>query len=160
MPVFRFATVQGQAIVWFLKRNCSVTPTQLGWFYASLCVVSLTIGAVFWLHGATQILPFAWIELGAVGLALLVYARHAADGERISLQGRRLVVELESAGQLQRTEFDPDWVRVEPRTGGRSLIEVSGRGRSVSVGRYVRPELRPLLAQEIRSALRERVAAR
>ena len=160
MPVFRFATVQGQAIVWFLKRNCSVTPAQLGWFYASLCVVSLAIGAFFWLHGATLILPFAWLELGAVGLALLVYARHAADGERISLQGRRLVVELESAGQLQRTEFDPDWVRVEPRTGDRSLIEVSGRGRSVRVGRYLRPELRPLLAQEIRSALRERVAAR
>ncbi|MBA2965096.1 MULTISPECIES: DUF2244 domain-containing protein [Ramlibacter] len=160
MPVFRFATVQGQNIVWFLKRNCSVTPTQLGWFYASLCVVSLAIAALFWLHGATLILPFAWLELGAVGLAFLVYARHAADGERISLQDRRLVVELESAGQLQRTEFDPDWVRVEPRTGGRSLIEVSARGRSVSVGRYVRPELRPLLAQEIRSALRERVAVR
>lgn len=161
MPVFRFATVQGQNIVWFLKRNCSVTPTQLGWFYASLCVVSLAIAAFFWLHGATLILPFAWLELGAVGLAFLVYARHAADGERISLQGRRLVVELESAGQLQRTEFDPHWVRVEPRTGDRSLIEVSGRGgRSVSVGRYVRPELRPLLAQELRSALREWGTAR
>ena len=161
MPVFRFATVQGQNIVWFLKRNCSVTPAQLGWFYASLCVVSLAIAAFFWLHGATLILPFAWLELGAVGLAFLVYARHAADGERISLQGRRLVVELESAGQLQRTEFDPDWVRVEPRTGDRSLIEVSGRGgRSGRVGRYVRPELRPLLAQEIRSALREWGTAR
>lgn len=161
MPVFRFATVQGQNIVWFLKRNCSVTPAQLGWFYASLCVVSLAIAAFFWLHGATLILPFAWLELGAVGLAFLVYARHAADGERISLQGRRLVVELESAGQLQRTEFDPDWVRVEPRTGGRSLIEVSGRGgRSVKVGRFVRPELRPLLAQEIRSAVREWGTAR
>ncbi|HYF18258.1 MAG TPA: DUF2244 domain-containing protein [Ramlibacter sp.] len=161
MLVFRFATVQGQAIVWFLKRNCSVTPAQLGWFYASLCVVSLGIGIFFWVQGATLILPFAWLELGAVGLALLVYARHAADGERISLTGRHLVVELESAGQLQRTEFDPEWVRVEPRHGGRSLIEVSGRGgRTVRVGRFVRPELRPLLAQEIRSALRDRGMAR
>lgn len=160
MPVFRFATVQGQAIVWFLKRNCSVTPAQLGWFYASLCVVSLGIAGFFWAQGATLVLPFAWLELGAVGLALLAYSRHAADGERICLQDRRLVVELETAGQLQRTEFDPDWVRVEPRSGGRSLIEVSAKGRSVSVGRYVRPELRPLLAQEIRSALRERAWAR
>ncbi|WBY00469.1 DUF2244 domain-containing protein [Ramlibacter tataouinensis] len=159
MPVFRFATVQGQAIVWFLRRNCSVTPTQLGWFYAALCAVSIAIAAYFWLRGAPLAMPFAWFELGALGLAFLAYARHAADGERICLQGRRLVVELESAGQLQRTEFDPDWVRVEPRSGGRSLIEVSGRGRSVRVGRYLRPELRPLLAQEIRSALRERAAA-
>jgi len=160
MPVFRFATVQGQAIVWFLKRNCSVTPAQLGWFYASLCVVSLGIAVFFWVQGAKLVLPFAWLELAAVGLAFLAYARHAADGERISLQGQRLVVELESGGQLQRTEFDPDWVRVEPRGGGRSLIEVSGKGRSVSVGRFVRPELRPLLAQEIRSALRERAWTR
>jgi uncharacterized membrane protein len=112
MPVFRFATVQGQNIVWFLKRNCSVTPAQLGWFYASLCVVSLGIAAFFWQHGATLILPFAWLELGAIGVAFLLYARHAADGERISLQGRRLVVELESGGQVQRAEFDPSWVRV------------------------------------------------
>ncbi len=153
-PVFRFATVQGQNIHWFLKRNCSVTPAQLGWFYASLCVVSLAIATFFWLQGATLILPFAWLELGAVGLAFLVYARHATDGERISLQGARLVVELENAGHLERTEFDRDWVRVEPRAGDRSLIEVSGRGRSVSVGRFVRPELRPLLAREIRQALR------
>jgi uncharacterized membrane protein len=80
--VFRFATVSGQNIHWFLKRNCSVTPSQLGWLYASLCVVSLGIGTLFWLHGAPLVLPFAWLELTAVGVAFMVYARHATDGER------------------------------------------------------------------------------
>jgi uncharacterized membrane protein len=155
MPLFRLATVQGQNIHWFLKRNCSVTPSQLGWLYASLCVVSLGIGTIFWFQGALLVLPFAWVELAAVGAAFLAYARHARDGETISLQGRRLVVELENAGHLQRAEFNRDRVRVEPLAGDRSLIELSGQGRKVSVGRYVRPELRPLLAQEIRRALRE-----
>jgi uncharacterized membrane protein len=155
MPVFHFATVQGQNIHWFLKRNCSVTPAQLGWLYVSLCVVSLGIAGVFWQQGATLVLPFAWVELAAVGAAFLAYARHAADGEKISLQGRRLVVELENAGHLERAEFDREWVRVEPVAGDRSLIEVSGRGKSVSVGRYVRPEQRTALAREIRRALRE-----
>ena len=155
MSMFRFATVQGPSIQWALKRNCSVTPAQLGWFYASLCVVSLGIATFFWVQGATLILPIAWLELAAVGAALLVYARHATDGERISLQGRSLVVELENAGRLERAEFHRDWVRVEPQADQRSLIEVSGRGRSVQVGRFVRPELRPVLAQEIRRALRE-----
>ena len=153
-PVFRFATVQGQNIHWFLKRNCSVTPAQLGWMYASLCAVSLGIAFFFWFQGALLILPFAWLELAGVGIAFLVYARHAGDGERISLEGRQLVVELESAGQLQRAEFNRDWVRVEPGAGERSLIELSGQGRKVNVGRFVRPELRPVLAQEIRRALR------
>lgn len=154
-PVFRFATVHGQNIHWFLQRNCSVSPVQLAWLYVSLCVLSLGIGTVFWWHGATLVLPFAWIELVAVGAAFVVYARHAADGERISLQGRQLVVELENAGRLERAEFDREWVRVEPSAADRSLIEVSGRGRSVNVGRYVRPELRPALAREIRMALRD-----
>ena len=154
-PVFRFATVQGQNVHWFLQRNCSVSPVQLAWLYVSLCVLSLGIGTVFWWHGATLVLPFAWIELVAVGAAFVVYARHAADGERISLQGRQLVVELENAGRLERAEFDCEWVRVEPSAADRSLIEVSGRGRSVNVGRYVRPELRPALAREIRRALRD-----
>lgn len=153
-PVFRFATVQGQAIHWFLRRNCSVTPAQLGWMYASLCVVTLAIGTFFWFQGAVLVLPFAWLELAAVGVAFLAYARHAADAEHILLQGQRLVVELENAGRLERAEFNRDWVRVEPGAGDRSLIEVSGQGRSVAVGRYLRPELRPALAQELRRALR------
>ena len=151
--VFRFATVSGQNIHWFLKRNCSVTPAQLGWLYASICVVSLGIGTFFWLQGAKLIMPFAWLELAVVGVAFVVYARHATDGEKISLQDGRLVVELENAGRLERAEFQREWVRVEPKTGDHSLIEVSARGRSVEVGRYVRPELRPALAREIRMAL-------
>ena len=153
--IFRFATVQGQAIHWFLGRNCSVTPSQLGWLYASLCVVTLGIGTFFWFQGAVLILPFAWLELAAVGAAFVVYARHAADREHILLSGRRLVVELEHAGRLQRAEFNRDWVRVEPAVDDLSLIEVSGQGRRVIVGRYLRPELRPQLAREIRRALRE-----
>ncbi len=45
----------------------------------------------FWFQGATLVIPFATLELAAVGLAFLVYARHAADGERISLRGGALL---------------------------------------------------------------------
>jgi len=117
--------------------------------------LSLAIATFFWFAGAVLILPFTWLELAAIGAAFLVYARHATDGETISLRGRRLVVELESAGHLERAEFDRERVRVEPSVADRSLIQLSGQGRRVNVGRYLRPELRPALAQEIRRALRE-----
>jgi uncharacterized membrane protein len=80
--------------------------------------------------------------------------RHARDGEKIMLQGSRLVVELETAGRIERAEFERQWVRVEPKAGDGSLIEVSGQGHRVSIGRHLRPELRPALAREIRFALR------
>ena len=38
--------------------------------------------------------------------------------------------------------------------GDRSLIELTGDGQSARVGRYLRPDLRQPLAQELRRALR------
>ena len=151
---YQFAQVSGPAVQWRLKRTCSVTPAQLGWMYLSLCTLSLGIGVFFWMQGATLVLAFAGVEVAVVGLAFLAYARHAADGEMISLQGGNLVVELETAGRLERAEFERQWVRVEPKSGDQSLIELSGQGRSIEVGRFVRPELRQVLAREIRRALR------
>ena len=159
-PTFRYSAASGsggqgpQAVQWLLKRNCSVSPAQLAWLYVSLCVVSLGIAVFFWWQGATLVMPFALLELMVVGTAFSAYARHATDGERIVLQGEQLLVELENAGRLERAEFNRQWVRVEPKGGDGSLIEVSGQGRSVRVGRHVRPELRPALARDIRRALR------
>jgi uncharacterized membrane protein len=153
-PIYQFAQESGPVIHWQLRRNCSVTPAQLGWLYLSLCILSLGIGLFFWLQGATLVLAFAGLEITLVGLAFLAYARHATDGEWISLQGASLVVECESAGRRERAEFSRQWVRVEPKSDDHSLIELSGQGRSIEVGRFVRPELRQVLAREIRRALR------
>jgi uncharacterized membrane protein len=89
-----------------------------------------------------------------VGAALLMYARHATDHERITLAGETLAVEHHHGAQLVRTEFRAAWVRVEPLSSDRSLIEVDGDGRTARVGRYLRAELRQPLAQELRAALR------
>jgi uncharacterized membrane protein len=152
--VFRFATLSESGMEWRLRRNCSVTPAQLGLLYASLCVVSLGVAGFFWAQGATLVLPFAALELLAVGTAFLVYARHATDGERVRLQEGWLVVEQENAGRVVRCAFPRDRVRVEPVDKVAGLIEVRGGGQAVSIGRFMRADLRPLLAREIRLALR------
>lgn len=151
---FRFATMSEQGVEWSLKRNCSVTPAQLGYLYASMCILSMGVAGFFWSQGATLVLPFAVMELVAVGAAFLVYARHATDNERIRLLEGRLVVEWETAGRSSSCEFAREWVRVEPRPDAGQLIEVRGGGRSVRVGRFLRSDQRPLLAREIRLALR------
>ncbi len=142
------------SVQWLLKRNCSTTPRQMMGFYTSLCLVSLVIGAFFWAQGAKLVMPFASLEILAVGAALLVYSRHAADSERIRLQPGRLTVEHVAGRRVERAEFAPAWVRVEPEHGERSLIELSGQGQRIAVGRFVRPELRRQLAEELRWALR------
>jgi uncharacterized membrane protein len=142
------------SVQWLLKRNCSATPHQMVGFYASLCLISFAIAVAFWFEGATLVMPFASIEILAVGIALLIYSRHATDSESIRLMPGRLTVEHASGGRVESVEFAPAWVRVEPEHGDRSLIELSGQGRRISVGRFTRPELRRQLAEELRWALR------
>ena len=142
------------SVQWLMRRNCSCTPRQMLIFFATLCAVSLGIGTAFWFQGATLVIPFAGLELLAVGAALVLYARHAADRESIRLQAGRLTVEHVSGNRVECVEFTPAWVRVEPHHVDRSLVELSGEGRRIVVGRFVRPEMRRQLAEELRWALR------
>ncbi len=138
-----------------MRRNCSVTPRQLLGLYSSLCLATLVVSIWCWVLGAKLVIGFAGIELLAVGLAFLVYARHATDGETVTLREGRLIVEQECAGRRERTEFGCAQVSIEQCTRQRPLIKVSGPNGQVKLGRYVKPELLPLLAGEIRGALRE-----
>lgn len=157
-PTFQFAILtadqapfQGSVVLWRLKRRSLVTSVQLGWFYLLLCVACVGMTAFLSLQGELTIMTLALL---GIGTAFFVYSRHEGDTEKIVLQDGQLVVELESAGRMQRAAFSQGCVRIEPRNEDGSLIEVSGQGRLVRVGRHVRPELRPQLAREIRLALR------
>jgi uncharacterized membrane protein len=141
-------------VQWVLRRNCSVTPRQLMVVYLSLCLFSLIIAAGFAWVGAPVVLAFAGLELVLLGLALMAYARHALDGDVLTLSGPSLAVEQAHGRRMLRTEFRAEWVSVEPAHGEGSLIQLSGQGQHVRVARFLRPEMRAALAQELRLALR------
>ena len=151
---WRFARASADGLQWVLKRNCSISPGQLFGTYLALCSVSLVIALGFTWQGAAPVLAFAAVEMLLVGAALLVYAHHAADQERIVLAGGELSVEHRRGAVTQTTLFRAAWVRVEPRHGEGSLVQVSADGQQACVGRYLRAELRTPLARELRAALR------
>lgn len=139
---------------WVLPRNCCLTPRQMLHVYLSLCVMSLSIAFMFWLNGAGVVVAFAGTELLVVGVAMLCYARHAADREVITLEDGRVSIEHRYGTRVDTTNFSAAWVRVEPAVAQGSMVEVFGEGRRATVGRYLRPELRSALAVELRHALR------
>lgn len=139
---------------WLLKRNCCLTPRQLLRIYAGLCVVSFGIALVFWAFGARLVLPFAWLEMAGLGLALWVYARHALDRESIVIERGRVHVRQEVAGRVTQVTFEARRVRVGQRGGSQALVELASAGREVAVGRHLRAERRAQLADELRAALR------
>lgn len=141
-------------VEWRFARNCSLTPGELMRGYLLLCALSFGVAVFFWMQGVSLIVPFAGLEMLAVGVAMLIYARHARDREVIAMDGRCLHVEHHCGSRLDQADFDLAWVRVEPSSNDRSLIELSGRGQRIAIGRFLRPELRSQLAEELRHALR------
>ena len=140
---------------WILKRNCSLTPRQSAAFYALLCAASFGIALVFLLQGIWIVFAFALVEMGAVGLALLHYARHALDEERIALLDACLVVERIDAGRRHEFRLDPRRLRVHPPAPRvQKLIRLESRELSVEVGSYVSEPIRAQVAQELHRALR------
>lgn len=139
---------------WLLKRQCALTPGQLLKAYLGLCALSLAVALGFWFMGAALVLPFACVEVVALGVAMLVFARHATDRDVIAMKADLLKVECHRAGQVVSAEFHPRWVRVEPDQHDGSLVRLSGQGRSVVVGEFVHRHHRRQLADEFRLALR------
>lgn len=139
---------------WHNKRNCSISPMQLLGVYLSLVMLSLGIATFFWFKGAQLVMPFAWLELLALGAALFVYARHALDSEEIRLHGECLEITWRDGYQIHRKSLNAAWVRVHyPDTSLHSLLNLSCRGEQVLVGRFLNPTQRVRLAGELRQAL-------
>ncbi len=150
---YRLASVSGDEVLWVLRRNCSVSPRQLGMVFLMLCGVSLGVALGFWWMGATLVLPFALFELSALAIAFFVHARHATDRESIRWRNGRLTVEWELAGRVERREFSAQHVLIRPGRQRHRLVELQAQGQAVHVGRFLREELRPTLEREIRWAL-------
>ena len=98
----------------------------------------------------------AWVaaNLLLMGLTALL-ARIAQDGEHIAMRAGLVRVTRCHGGQVQTTDFLPHWMRIEPEQHDRSLIRLSGQGRSVTVGEHIQPRERRQLADELRWALRQ-----
>jgi uncharacterized membrane protein len=146
-------TTTSDGLRWRLRKNCSLTPQQFFRLYVLLAGASLLVGCFFWLFGALLVFPFACIEVVALGIAFWLYAKHAIDGEVISCNDSSLVIEAIHRGRQQRYVFLKHNVRIH-QAHAWALVEVTAQGKQVKVGRYVRADLRPVLASELRWALK------
>ncbi len=138
---------------WLMKRNCSLSPSQVGWFYLSIVILSFAIALFFAWQGAWLVLPFSGLEVAILGWALLYYARHASDYELVCLDEDVLVVEQAFASRRVRHVFNPRWVRVELEEPLREQVALCSSGRVVRVGRFLDPAGRRRFADELSRCL-------
>lgn len=140
---------------WLLKRNCSLSPRQLLTAYAVLCCASFTVAIVWTWHGAWYVLAYSVLEMTAVALAFVHYARHATDHEHIVLDDGCLLVERIEGGTRREVRLDPRRTRIVPPRQYRDLIGLQTHDTSIDVGRFATHATRRQVAHELRCRLQD-----
>ena len=125
-----------------------MSPAGLAGVFVALAGVVLAIGAGFALAGAWLILPFAGLEVLLLGAAYVLYARHAADFERVELDSGRLRVEIADGARTARYEFERASVALEE---GR--VVVRDAKEELEIGRHLGPQARAEFAAELEKTL-------
>lgn len=133
------------------RRNCSISPNGLIGAFAIIAAVSLLIGVGFASQGAWLILPFAGLEIVALAIAFVCYARHAADYERISVGAGEITVEVCDGDCVRCHRFNRAWARLEVRDAPtETRLALRSRGQELEIGRHLAGAERRRLAQELR----------
>ena len=125
-----------------------MSPQALLGVFAALAAVVLVIAGAFAAAGAWLVLPFAGLEVLALGVAFFLYARHAADYERIELEPGRVAIEVTEGARTTRYELHGARVSMEH---GRLVLRAAKE--EMEIGRYLGAEARAELAAELQQKL-------
>ena len=136
---------------YFRRHASSLDRRFLLLVFGSLGLFSLIIAAGFAAAGAWLILPFAGVEIAALGTAVCTILRRAGDFERLAFSGERILVEIRERGVAQQFEFHRGWTQLV--TGAQGSVALCCHGRNVEIGRYCGEACRRVLARELRSRL-------
>ncbi len=112
------------------------------------------IATYFLLHGVWMILIFTVIELTVLGVALIIYARHALDYESIAINGTALQIEKNIGGKIERHVFNTRWLTLTQEESGKRLIRVEERSKEMPIGIFVPLDARPQFYQDLRAQIR------
>lgn len=116
--------------------------------FVGLAILVLAIGAGFALAGAWLILPFAGLEVLLLGAAFVLYARHAADYEKVALEAGRLTVEVADGERTALYRLNEPSVSVEE---GRVVLRDAKE--ELEIGRHLGAEARAEFAAELEKKL-------
>lgn len=138
---------------WLLRRNCSLSPQQMGMAYGLMCLLSFSVATGFVMIGMWQVLLFTVLEMTAVAAAFLYFARHATDYELIVLANGKLMVERVSAGRMSVTQLELYFLRLRMPAHPSDLIHLESKGVTVDIGCFATDPRRRALAQELRAEM-------
>mgnify|MGYP000326930691 CR=1 FL=1 len=149
IPQAVLGNYDGSSWSWHLKRNISISPAQMALIFTVLGLISLAIGAGFYMMGASLVLPFSLLEIAVLLIAYFYNAVHANDYEKLVMQDGMIKIEQKNGFKTSYVELERSLTRVDKALDKNALILIRQGQRSTYFGRFIHANLRPQLAQQI-----------
>jgi uncharacterized membrane protein len=140
-----------------IRPNCSLSPRQALGFFAGISAVTLGVAAVVAARGFWPVLPFAGLELGALGWALWASMQRRFEQQDILIAETEVTVEDSRRKFKSRLVFPRHWAQVKMRAGfsplAASRLIIESHGRSCEIGHFLNEQERRGLAQRLARAI-------
>ncbi len=125
--------------------------------FSIIAAFSLGVAIGFFMQGLTLVLPFAGLELTALGAALYVSAWRGGKREVISITSDKVKVETGRDVPEQEYIFERSWVQVVLEKSWSSWypsrLLLRSHGKQIEVGGFLNEEERQGLAIALRQAI-------
>ena len=146
---------------WIIRPNQSLSWRGLLWVYAVVALCLLGMSVAFALRGFWPVLPFAGLELLALGVAFYLCLSRSQWREIVSIDADVVRVEKGRRQAEERWECPSFWARVQleksPIAWYPSRLMIAYQGRGVEIGRFLCDDERAALAVALRRGIRERL---
>ena len=140
-----------------LRPNCSFSWRQNLVVFAWLCAATLAVAVPLVAMGFWPILPFAGLELLAVGIGLYRAICRCHECEVICVAADSIRIERGRRGPQHRWVLGRAWAQVVlkgcPRQWYPSRLLIRSHGRTVEIGRFLVEEERKKLARDLMRCL-------
>jgi len=135
------------------RPNSSLTAKGRVYAVVIIAAISFAVAIGFSLIGAWVVLPFAGIELLAMGYAFYYIHCHSQDYESIVIEGDQISVEKKSYKAVSKMVFNRYWVKVLLRLtpNGDQMLSLRSHGKEIDFGRsYMTNDQRLELAKQLK----------
>lgn len=141
-----------------IRPNQSLTWRRAVQVYVVIALVCLGVGVFFALHGFWPVLPFAGLEVAALGGAFYVVLARSQRREIVSVNAERVTVEKGRRAAEKRWECPRAWARIQlerPTIAWYpSRLSVAFQGTQVEIGTFLNEQERRTLASELQGFIR------
>lgn len=139
------------------RPNCSLSGHDAAVFFLAVSAVAVAVAVRFFLLGAWLVLPFALLEVVALGSAFALVARRARYRETIDVDETAVHVMRRDWRSQHEWRFQPYWVRVDLQPDSSdwypSRLYLRSHGRAVEIGRCLTNGERAELFEGLRRRL-------